>query len=184
MNESLFEEEEEEEEQGRGSKTEANHFSKKRSEAGRRERESVRESSVIVRNENKGKRRVQPPTALFPRFLTTSRTISTRTITQRRSPPRKKKYQKKKNKAEKAAAEKEEATKTKVNISAVVGTDAKATDVIVCSTTGRERVIGCFECGITQTPQWRQGQHGPKTLCNRCGVAYRKRQLLNSSALF
>ena len=89
-----------------------------------------------------------------------------------------------KRKAEKAAAEKEEATETKVNISAVVGTDAKATDVIVCSTTGRERVIGCFECGITQTPQWRQGQHGPKTLCNRCGVAYRKRQLLNSSALF
>merc|ERR1712070_946646 len=59
---------------------------KKRSEAGRRERESVRESSVIVRNENKCKRRVQPPTALFPRFLTTSTTISTKTITQRRSP--------------------------------------------------------------------------------------------------
>ena len=97
--------------------------------------------------------------------------------------PRKKKYQKKKENKAKQAGD-QEATNAKVNISAIVSKGAKATDLILCSTTGQERLIGCFECGITKTPQWRQGKHGPKTLCNRCGVAYRKRQLLNQSTIF
>jgi hypothetical protein len=33
---------------------------------------------------------------------------------------------------------------------------------------------GCLECGATQTPVWRTGPRGPKTLCNRCGVRYSK----------
>ncbi|KAI8470082.1 MAG: hypothetical protein J3K34DRAFT_521647 [Monoraphidium minutum] len=34
----------------------------------------------------------------------------------------------------------------------------------------------CFECGATQTPQWREGPVGPKTLCNACGVRYQRSQ--------
>jgi len=30
----------------------------------------------------------------------------------------------------------------------------------------------CTTCGATQTPQWREGPLGPKTLCNACGVKY------------
>lgn len=33
---------------------------------------------------------------------------------------------------------------------------------------------GCVQCGATQTPVWRTGPAGPKTLCNRCGVRYSK----------
>ncbi|GFR42489.1 hypothetical protein Agub_g3284 [Astrephomene gubernaculifera] len=32
----------------------------------------------------------------------------------------------------------------------------------------------CRECGATSTPQWREGPEGPRTLCNRCGVRYKK----------
>ncbi|GIL80245.1 hypothetical protein Vretifemale_9419 [Volvox reticuliferus] len=34
----------------------------------------------------------------------------------------------------------------------------------------------CVECGATQTPQWREGPAGPKTLCNACGVRYVRAQ--------
>ncbi|GBG00163.1 hypothetical protein Rsub_12982 [Raphidocelis subcapitata] len=34
----------------------------------------------------------------------------------------------------------------------------------------------CCECGATSTPQWREGPHGPKTLCNACGVRYQRSQ--------
>lgn len=35
----------------------------------------------------------------------------------------------------------------------------------------------CNNCGVTKTPQWREGPDGPKTLCNACGVKYsRERQ--------
>lgn len=30
----------------------------------------------------------------------------------------------------------------------------------------------CCQCGATQTPQWREGPQGPKTLCNACGVKW------------
>lgn len=35
----------------------------------------------------------------------------------------------------------------------------------------------CSHCEITQTPQWREGPMGPKTLCNACGVRYRSGRL-------
>lgn len=36
-----------------------------------------------------------------------------------------------------------------------------------------KRVI-CKNCGASQTPQWRCGPEGPRTLCNACGVRYKK----------
>lgn len=42
----------------------------------------------------------------------------------------------------------------------------------------------CVECGATQTPQWREGPAGPKTLCNACGVRYvRAQQRANKRAV-
>ncbi|XP_050373089.1 GATA transcription factor 1 [Argentina anserina] len=35
----------------------------------------------------------------------------------------------------------------------------------------------CMHCGTDQTPQWRMGPHGPKTLCNACGVRYKSGRL-------
>uniref|UniRef100_A0A1J3IZS1 GATA transcription factor 11 n=1 Tax=Noccaea caerulescens TaxID=107243 RepID=A0A1J3IZS1_NOCCA len=36
----------------------------------------------------------------------------------------------------------------------------------------------CTHCETTMTPQWREGPHGPKTLCNACGVRYRSGRLV------
>lgn len=33
----------------------------------------------------------------------------------------------------------------------------------------------CTTCGTQSTPVWRAGPHGPKTLCNACGVRYMKK---------
>lgn len=33
-------------------------------------------------------------------------------------------------------------------------------------------LLSCCQCGASQTPQWREGPLGPKTLCNACGVKY------------
>ncbi|KAK7257702.1 hypothetical protein RIF29_31865 [Crotalaria pallida] len=35
----------------------------------------------------------------------------------------------------------------------------------------------CTHCAVTETPQWREGPMGPKTLCNACGVRYRSGRL-------
>jgi len=42
----------------------------------------------------------------------------------------------------------------------------------------------CVSCGVTETPLWRAGPAGPKTLCNACGVRWRKQKvaLENASA--
>lgn len=32
----------------------------------------------------------------------------------------------------------------------------------------------CRNCGALSTPQWRCGPEGPRTLCNACGVRWRK----------
>ncbi|XP_024639457.1 GATA transcription factor 1 [Medicago truncatula] len=42
------------------------------------------------------------------------------------------------------------------------------------STIGRK----CHHCGADNTPQWRVGPDGPKTLCNACGVRYRSGRLV------
>ncbi|KNC98464.1 PAS domain S-box protein [Spizellomyces punctatus DAOM BR117] len=34
----------------------------------------------------------------------------------------------------------------------------------------------CRQCGTTQSPEWRKGPSGPKTLCNACGLAFSKKQ--------
>lgn len=40
--------------------------------------------------------------------------------------------------------------------------------------TKRSRRTTCVNCGAHQTPQWRCGPYGPRTLCNACGVRYKK----------
>ncbi|KAL4341399.1 hypothetical protein GQ457_08G009480 [Hibiscus cannabinus] len=34
----------------------------------------------------------------------------------------------------------------------------------------------CTDCKTTKTPLWRGGPAGPKSLCNACGIRYRKRR--------
>ncbi|XVF41801.1 hypothetical protein PTKIN_Ptkin01aG0309700 [Pterospermum kingtungense] len=34
----------------------------------------------------------------------------------------------------------------------------------------------CTDCKTTKTPLWRGGPAGPKSLCNACGIKYRKRR--------
>lgn len=40
----------------------------------------------------------------------------------------------------------------------------------------------CKNCGAHQTPQWRCGPLGPRTLCNACGVRYKKGLPLTGTA--
>ncbi|TKY61550.1 GATA transcription factor 16 [Spatholobus suberectus] len=40
----------------------------------------------------------------------------------------------------------------------------------------------CADCKTTKTPLWRGGPAGPKTLCNACGIRYRKRRASSSSS--
>ncbi|KAL6753374.1 hypothetical protein V8C86DRAFT_2727053 [Haematococcus lacustris] len=35
-------------------------------------------------------------------------------------------------------------------------------------------IPGCHNCGVLDTPQWRCGPNGPRTLCNACGLRYKK----------
>ena len=32
----------------------------------------------------------------------------------------------------------------------------------------------CLGCGVSETPEWRKGPSGPRTLCNACGLLYAK----------
>lgn len=34
----------------------------------------------------------------------------------------------------------------------------------------------CTDCGTTESPEWRKGLNGPKTLCNACGLRFSKKQ--------
>eukprot|EP00178_Gracilaria_changii_P013880 TRINITY_DN390_c0_g1_i2.p1 TRINITY_DN390_c0_g1~~TRINITY_DN390_c0_g1_i2.p1 ORF type:complete len:417 (-),score=59.71 TRINITY_DN390_c0_g1_i2:1549-2799(-) len=38
--------------------------------------------------------------------------------------------------------------------------------------------LQCVSCHSTETPLWRAGPDGPKTLCNACGVRYKKGKLI------
>ncbi|KNA11097.1 hypothetical protein SOVF_138220 [Spinacia oleracea] len=35
----------------------------------------------------------------------------------------------------------------------------------------------CADCKTTRTPLWRSGPHGPRSLCNACGIKYRKKKM-------
>eukprot|EP01088_Endostelium_zonatum_P021478 TRINITY_DN84_c2_g1_i2.p1 TRINITY_DN84_c2_g1~~TRINITY_DN84_c2_g1_i2.p1 ORF type:complete len:451 (-),score=222.29 TRINITY_DN84_c2_g1_i2:118-1470(-) len=35
--------------------------------------------------------------------------------------------------------------------------------------------VFCYHCGVKETPEWRRGPAGPKTLCNACGLQYTKK---------
>ncbi|XP_030544914.1 GATA transcription factor 16-like [Rhodamnia argentea] len=37
----------------------------------------------------------------------------------------------------------------------------------------------CADCKTTKTPLWRGGPSGPKSLCNACGIRYRKKRILS-----
>ncbi|KAI8975667.1 hypothetical protein BDF20DRAFT_879978 [Mycotypha africana] len=42
-----------------------------------------------------------------------------------------------------------------------------------------EKPVGmriCTDCGTTESPEWRKGPKGPKTLCNACGLRWSKTQ--------
>lgn len=38
----------------------------------------------------------------------------------------------------------------------------------------KKRNKTCLNCSASRSPQFREGPEGPQTLCNACGVAYRK----------
>jgi hypothetical protein len=54
----------------------------------------------------------------------------------------------------------------------------QATDNII-NADGKQVRRGCLNCGCQKTPQWRMGPEGPKTLCNACGVRFRKGMPMN-----
>ncbi|URE16268.1 GATA transcription factor [Musa troglodytarum] len=37
------------------------------------------------------------------------------------------------------------------------------------------QIKSCTDCRATKTPLWRAGPTGPKSLCNACGIRYRKK---------
>lgn len=46
-----------------------------------------------------------------------------------------------------------------------------------CSVNAGGAVAGnpvCLGCGATETPEWRRGPMGPRTLCNACGLVFAK----------
>ncbi|PIN04240.1 hypothetical protein CDL12_23226 [Handroanthus impetiginosus] len=40
----------------------------------------------------------------------------------------------------------------------------------------------CSDCKTTKTPLWRSGPSGPKSLCNACGIRYRKKRPTTAAA--
>lgn len=52
-------------------------------------------------------------------------------------------------------------------------------DLKMKKSSSQELVVSkkCTHCEMTETPQWRLGPMGPKTLCNACGVRYRSGRL-------
>eukprot|EP00249_Psilotum_nudum_P009910 c22229_g1_i1 orf=463-2115(-) len=46
---------------------------------------------------------------------------------------------------------------------------------------GRSTLRICSHCGTTKTPLWRSGPQGPKSLCNACGIRFKKSRRCPSS---
>jgi len=44
------------------------------------------------------------------------------------------------------------------------------------SASASEELKSCADCRTTKTPLWRGGPNGPKSLCNACGIRYRKKR--------
>ncbi|KAK4750927.1 hypothetical protein SAY87_004409 [Trapa incisa] len=42
---------------------------------------------------------------------------------------------------------------------------------------GNINLKSCADCKTTKTPLWRGGPSGPKSLCNACGIRYRKKRV-------
>ncbi|GMI84439.1 GATA transcription factor 15 [Hibiscus trionum] len=54
--------------------------------------------------------------------------------------------------------------------------DLKAKESLKADTTMGETIKKfCADCKTTKTPLWRGGPAGPKSLCNACGIKYRKK---------
>ncbi|KAL6874698.1 hypothetical protein ACP4OV_013363 [Aristida adscensionis] len=51
--------------------------------------------------------------------------------------------------------------------------DPKVDAIRLAAEEGRR---GCVECRATTTPMWRSGPTGPRSLCNACGIRYRKKR--------
>lgn len=41
----------------------------------------------------------------------------------------------------------------------------------------------CTDCGTLESPEWRKGPNGPKTLCNACGLRWAKKEKKKSASL-
>ncbi|KAG8052254.1 hypothetical protein GUJ93_ZPchr0001g30240 [Zizania palustris] len=52
-------------------------------------------------------------------------------------------------------------------------TDRQVGAIRVAEEAGRR---SCVECRATTTPMWRSGPTGPRSLCNACGIRYRKKR--------
>ncbi|XP_051228611.1 uncharacterized protein [Lolium perenne] len=55
-----------------------------------------------------------------------------------------------------------------------VEAELEAPDAEECTASGDPKA--CADCYTTKTPLWRGGPTGPKSLCNACGIRYRKRR--------
>ncbi|XP_042516854.1 GATA transcription factor 16-like [Macadamia integrifolia] len=65
----------------------------------------------------------------------------------------------------------------KIHGSESEGMDSKCPDA-VSSEEGQasDPKKSCSDCMTTKTPLWRGGPAGPKSLCNACGIRYRKKR--------
>ncbi|RRT60151.1 hypothetical protein B296_00036026, partial [Ensete ventricosum] len=55
---------------------------------------------------------------------------------------------------------------------------ARTSPVTVAGTSTAVKRQRCRHCEAEETPQWRAGPEGPKTLCNACGVRYKSGRLM------
>ncbi|KAH7686118.1 Zinc finger NHR/GATA-type protein [Dioscorea alata] len=49
-------------------------------------------------------------------------------------------------------------------------------EVAMASSPPSEELKTCADCRTSMTPLWRKGPYGPKSLCNACGIRYRRRR--------